>query len=138
MVLYRFLADLVVVLHAAYVAFVILGLAAVWVGILLRWDWVRNFWFRAVHLAAILFVCLEAIAGIVCPLTTLESYLRERSGEVRYSGDFIGYWAHELLFVDAPQWVLTICYIAFGLVVAATFVFAPPRWPWRHAARGRG
>lgn len=131
MVIYRILADLVVVLHAAYVSFVVFGQAAILFGLVLHWAWIRNFWFRTLHLVAISIVCLEAIAGIVCPLTTLEDFLRLRAGRSGYSGDFIGYWVHEWIFFDAPPWVFTICYVAFGLIVAATFLLAPPRWPRR-------
>ena len=135
MVLYRLLADLVVMVHAAYVAFVVLGLLVIRVGIGLRWNWVRNFWFRMAHLAAILIVCLEASIGIVCPLTTLENYLRARGGQGDYAGDFIGYWVHELIFVEAPPWVFTFCYILFGYAVLSVFVFAPPHLPFRNPMR---
>jgi len=54
-----------------------------------------------------------------------------RAGEATYSGDFLGHWAHELLFYDGPAWVFTIIYAAFGLLVVTTFVLAPPRR--RHA-----
>ena len=131
MVIYRALADVVVVLHAAYVSFVTIGLVAILIGLACRWAWVRNFWFRAAHLTAIAIVCVEAVAGIVCPLTTLESYLREKGGETAYAGDFVGHWVHELIFFDAPPWVFTVCYITFGLLVVVTFLLGPPRWPQR-------
>ncbi len=128
---YRFLADVVVVAHAAYVAFVVFGLLAILVGIVRRWAWVRNFWFRAIHLAMIAVVVAEALIGIICPLTIWEHRLREAAGESIAEGTFIGRWTHELIFVEAPQWVLTIVYCLFGAVVLATFLLAPPRWPWR-------
>ena len=68
--LYRVLADLVVVVHAAYIAFVLFGLLAVVLGAALGWGWVRNFWFRAIHLAMIAVVVIQAIAGVICPLIT--------------------------------------------------------------------
>jgi hypothetical protein len=126
---YRFLADLVVAVHFTYVAFVVVGMAAILLGIAFRWSWVRNFWFRTIHLLLIGIVAVESIFGIVCPLTTWEDSLRETGGDVREDGSFIGRWAHDLLFVDAPPWVLTTCYILFGLAVLATFIFAPPRRP---------
>ena len=79
--LYRALADLVVLAHACYVSFVVFGQLAILVGLLLKWNWVRNLTFRVVHLAAILVVVLEAWWGITCPLTTWEEELRERAGE---------------------------------------------------------
>jgi hypothetical protein len=136
MVKYRIAADLVVVLHASYVVFVVAGFALIVLGWLLRWCWVRNFWFRVTHLAAIVIVCLEAVAGIECPLTTLERHLRSKAGQASYVGDFIGHWVHELIFVDAPAWVFTVTYLLFGLAVIATFVVSPPRLPWRRSANG--
>src|SRR5690606_38517008 len=66
---YRLAADAVVVIHFAYAASVVLGLALILIGIPLRWRWIRNRWFRLVHLAMIGTVVAEAWAGIVCPLT---------------------------------------------------------------------
>lgn len=128
--LYRFLADVVVVIHFAFIAFVIGGMGAILVGIALRRRWARNFWFRALHLAAITIVVLQALAGVICPLTTLEDYLRVRGGEEGYPGSFIGYWVHELIFYQGPPWVFAVCYCLFGLAVLAAFLLAPPEWPW--------
>ncbi|WP_333647017.1 DUF2784 domain-containing protein [Candidatus Binatus sp.] len=75
------LADAVVVIHAAYVVFVVFGLAAILIGVVLEWEWVRGFCFRLWHLVAIALVCLEAILGVMCPLTTLEGSLRARAGQ---------------------------------------------------------
>ena len=49
----RMLADLIVVFHAAYVSFVVFGLVAILLGVVFRWSWVRNLWFRAIHLTVI-------------------------------------------------------------------------------------
>ncbi len=134
MVVYHVLADLAVLIHAAYVGFVVLGFALILPGVALGWRWVGDFRLRVAHLAAIGLVCIEAVVGAICPLTALENYLRQRGGAAGYPGDFVGYWAHELIFFDAPPWVFTICYLVFGALVAATFVLAPPHRSGRHAA----
>jgi hypothetical protein len=131
----RMLADLIVVFHATYVSFVVFGLVAILIGAVLRWKWVRNFWFRATHLTAIGIVVLEALFGITCPLTEWEQRLRLTAGEAGYSGDFIGHWAHQLIFYDAEPWVFTVIYIVFGLAVVGALILAPPRLPGR--TRGR-
>jgi len=128
---YRLLADLVVVVHAAYVAFVVLGLIATLAGAVLGWRWVRNFWFRSVHLLMIAIVVVEALVGVKCPLTTWEASLRAAAGETVRSGSFIGRFVHDLLFFQTPPWVLTVVYCVFGGIVLATFLLAPPRWPRR-------
>lgn len=137
MVQYRILADAVAIFHAAYVGFVVLGFAAIVAGIAMRREWVRSFTFRAAHLAAIALVCVEVATGTMCPLTVLEDSLRARGGEAGYPGDFIGYWAHELIFYNAPPWVFTAIYLIFGALVALTFVIAPPRRPHRGPFRSR-
>jgi hypothetical protein len=125
-VLFKLLADLVVFLHAGYVAFIVIGQLAILAGIARGWRWVRSRRFRLAHLAAIFIVVAESLLGIVCPLTTLEQWLRSQSGQATYRGDFLGYWVHEMLFFDAPPWNFTILYAAFGLIVATTFWLSPP------------
>ncbi len=120
------LANLVVALHVAYVAFVVLGLAAIFIGAAAGWRWVRNIWFRAAHLAAIALVLFESLAGVACPLTTIENSLRIRAGESPYAADFLGYWLDHLIFYHAPAWVFIGLYAIFMLVVALTFWLVPP------------
>jgi hypothetical protein len=126
MVFYRFLADAVLVLHFAYVAFVVWGMAAILAGIAFHWRWVRNFWFRTVHFLMIVVVAAESLLGILCPLTEWEDRLRELGGEASGPGSFIGRWIERLLFVDAPPYVLAACYCAFGLAVLLAMIVAPP------------
>jgi hypothetical protein len=131
---YSLLADVVVALHVAYVSFVVFGQVAIFLGVLLRWQWIRNPWFRWTHLAMITIVAVEAILDITCPLTTWEYNLRTLAGEQAAEGSFMGRLLHDLLFFDAPRWVFTTAYISFALLVLATFWLAPPR-PWRRAPR---
>ena len=130
----KLLADLIVVIHAAYASFVVFGLVAILIGIGFRWKWVRNFWFRSIHLDHDRDRGPRGLVGITCPLTHWENQLRTAAGQASYSGDFIGYWAHQLIFYDAPPWVFTVIYILFGLAVLGAFILAPPRRPGR--ARG--
>ena len=77
--LYRWLADLVLVVHLAFVVFVVLG------GLLLL-RWPRMAW---VHAPAAIWGILTEYAGLICPLTPLEIALRRRGGEEGYTGGFI-------------------------------------------------
>jgi Protein of Unknown function (DUF2784) len=128
MMIFRILADLTIVVHFAYVLFVILGLFLTLVGWARRWDWVKNRWFRSIHLATILIVVLEAWVGLTCPLTTLEKWLRGMAGQTAYRGDFIVNWVHNAMFFDASPSVFTIAYTLFGSLVLLTLWFVPPRW----------
>ena len=126
---YLFLADVTLIVHFAFVAFVVGGLMLIWMGGLCRWSFVRNLWFRLTHLAAIGFVAGEALAGVVCPLTTWEDKLRLLAGdEGLYQGSFIKHWLHKLMFIEANQSTFTIAYAAFFLAVALSLWFVPPRW----------
>jgi polyferredoxin len=127
---YRLLADLVVTIHFAYVAFVIVALLLIVVGGVLRWNWVRNLWFRLVHLMMIGVVVAEAWCGVVCPFTRWENQLRRLAGQASYRGGFIANVLHEAIFFEAEPWVFTWCYTLFGLMVLATFLLIPPRWPF--------
>ena len=123
------LADAIVVVHAAIVLFVILGLVLVLLGGFLRWRWVRNPWFRVAHLAVIVFVAVQGAGfDVLCPLTTWEQDLRERAGQQGYEGSFVGRLCHDVLFVDVPLSVLNWSYVAFAALVLATFYFVRPRW----------
>jgi hypothetical protein len=131
---YQTLANTVVVVHLAFVGFVLIGLLLILLGIILRWDWVRNFWFRAVHLLAIGIVAVETMIGMACPLTIWENQLREAAGQSIRPGeeDFVGYWANRILFLeDVPQRVLNTSYILVALMILAVFLLAPPHWPRR-------
>ena len=126
---YQLLADIVLVLHFAVVVFVVGGLMAVLVGNWLGWRWVNNLWFRLAHLAAIGYVVVQSWFGITCPLTTLESWLREQAGLPSYSESFIEHWVQGLLFYQAPLWVFALVYTVFGALVLLSWWFYPPRRP---------
>lgn len=119
-------ADVVLVLHFCIAAFVVLGLLLVWAGHGLGWHWVDGWWFRTAHAAAIAVVVAESWLGIVCPLTTLESWLRVQASAAPYARGFVVDWVQRLLFYDAPQWVFTTAYSLFGLLVALTWWVFPP------------
>lgn len=139
--MYGFLADLMVAVHVGYVAYVLAGEALILVGWWRGWGWVRNFWFRATHLLAIAVVMFEEVAGLRCPLTVWEEWLRVRAGQPVTGETFVGRLLHSVLFYDdAPRWVFTAGYSAATAVVLATLLLCPPRrplWPGRRA-RGSG
>ena len=117
------LADAILVAHAAFVAFVVLALPAIWIGAARGARFASNRWFRGLHLAAIAFVAAESVLGFICPLTIWEDALRgAASGE-----GFIERWIHAWLFWSAPAWVFTSIYVAFALLVAWTWWRFPPR-----------
>ena len=127
--MYSFLADLVTLIHFAYVSSVVVGQLLILAGIALRWQWIRNPWFRCIHLAMILIVAFEALGDIQCPLTVWDSQLRALAGQETPEGTFIGRLLLSILYFDATKYagLLTSIYYGFAGLVLATFILAPPR-----------
>jgi hypothetical protein len=102
--IYRTFADLVVLFHLAFVAFVVLG------GLLvLRWP--KAAW---VHIPAAVWGVLIEYTGWICPLTPLENSLRLRGGEAGYSGSFIEHYVLPTLY---PPGLTRATQIALGSAV---------------------
>ena len=134
---FQLLADVVLSVHVAVVLFVVCGLVVVIVGNLRGWHWVNAPWFRLLHLATIVVVAAEAWIGFVCPLTTLEMWLRSEAQAATYSGSFVEHWLQALLFWGAPAWVFTAVYSMFGLAVVAAWWCFPPRSGRERGSRPR-
>lgn len=118
--LYHIAADLVVLLHLAFVVFVVLGgLAA------LRWRKVA--W---VHVPAAVWGALIEFRGWICPLTPLENHLRRLAGEEGYTGGFIEHYLIPILY---PPGLTHRFQVALGIAVVVinvlvyTFYFSRMR-----------
>jgi len=120
------LADAVLALHVGIVAFVVFGQLAILIGAWRRWRWIRNFPFRASHLALLAFIALQAWLGRLCPLTLWEQALRARAGQSTYAGSFVEHCLSRLIFFDAPWWTFVAAYTAFAALAIACWRWAPP------------
>ena len=101
---YQFLADLVVVIHLAFVIFVVIGaMTTIW--------WRRIIW---LHVPAVLWAVWIEITGGICPLTPLENRLRLKAGLVGYPGDFV---ENYLLPVLYPAGLTRRMQILLGAIV---------------------
>jgi len=129
--LYSLLADTVLIIHFAFVVFVVFGLVLILVGLLNRWSWVRNRVFRVTHLVAVGVVVLQAWLGQLCPLTIWENELRRRAGQSGYTETFVEHWLHEILFYQAEPWVFTTIYTCFGALVVLVWFLS------RHSGESR-
>lgn len=117
------MADVVLALHFLIVLFIAGGLVLTWAGFFLQWRWTRSPLFRYLHLAAIIFVALEAVFGYACPLTVWEDALRGGAN----AESFAGRWMRRVLFYQAPEWVFTAIYCAWAAATVATLKLVPPR-----------
>lgn len=101
---YPVLADLVVLVHLAFVVFVVLG------GLLVM-KWPGLIW---IHLPAVIWGAGIELSGWICPLTPLENWLRHKGGEENYQFDFV---AHYLLPMLYPQGLTRRSQILLGALV---------------------
>ena len=126
--IYTFLADCILVLHFCYLLFTVGGAAVILAGGLLGWRMIRNRLFRLLHLGSVVFVALEVLVGMWCPLTIWEYRLRILGGQ-HADGDirFIGRIIRSIMFFDFPGWFFLLLYIGFAGLVAALFVIFPPQ-----------
>ncbi len=120
--MYHFLADLVLVLHLAFVIFVLCG------GLLvLRWRWIA--W---LHLPAAVWGAVVEFTGWICPLTPLENWLRAQGGEAVYSSDFIAQYLLPVLYPgDLTRGIQLLLGTAAVVLNAAIYW-----WVWRTQAHG--
>jgi hypothetical protein len=133
-VMYPLLANLVLLIHFIFVVAVISGVPLIMLGGVRGWRWIRLRGLRLVHLAGIAIVAAQSWAGVICPLTNLEMWLRKQGGLAAYDGGFIEYWLQSLLYWNLPPWVFVLAYTAFALLVLLTWVLVPPG-PWRRVER---
>ena len=126
--LYRALADLILLFHLAFVLFVVLG------GLLVlrrpRLAWL--------HLPCAAWGVLIEFAGWICPLTPLEVSLRIRGGETGYAGDFIGHYVTAVLYpaglTRGIQIVLGTFALLLNVGVYARIVFRRRKLRHLHSA----
>ncbi len=95
-------ADAVLLVHVCVALFVVGGLGCIVIGNWYGLQWVNGRRFRIAHLVAIAIIATQAWFDTVCPLTTMEMWLRAQAGDPTYDGSFIGYWLQRLLYFTAP------------------------------------
>jgi hypothetical protein len=115
--MHQLLADLVLVVHLAFVVFVLCG------GLLvLKWRWIA--W---LHLPAALWGAIVEFTGWICPLTPLENWLRAQGGETSFNSDFIAQYLLPILY---PGDLTRGIQLLFGTVVVVLNA-AIYWWRWR-------
>jgi hypothetical protein len=126
--LFRLAADAVIVVHAAFIAFVVLG------GLLVA-RWPRLVW---AHIPAAVWGAFIEFAGWICPLTPLENELRYRGGLTRYEGDFVERYLLPVLYPEHLSRDIQFVLGAFVVVlnVAAYWYVVRRAAPPRRVRRG--
>lgn len=116
------LADTILVIHFGLAAFIALGLLLIPIGRFLAWHWVRHRRLRILHAGLMVFVALEALVGMTCPLTTLEAYLRGTQAHESFLAEQIS----RLLFWDLPLSFFLVVYIACAAWAIWLWFFCRP------------
>jgi hypothetical protein len=117
------LGLLVLAVHLAVIAFNVFGLVAIPLGAALGWGWVRVFWWRALHLASLAVVALQALLGRACFLTDWQDALT--GGGAR--DPLIMRWVNSLIYWPLPAWVFAAAYVAVFAYVLALWWFVRPQ-----------
>jgi uncharacterized protein DUF2784 len=122
-------ADLVVVLHFAFVLFVVFG------GLLVLW-WPRVAY---LHVPAAIWGALIEFTGWICPLTPLENALRARAGQAGYQGDFVEHYILPALYPAALTRDIQLLLGAIVLLLnLAIYAYVLRRSAWNRTASTRG
>ena len=123
---YRILADVIMVLHLAWIIFMLWGVVLTIRGFFYP-KFFERWLFRTIHLLGILFVGTLEILGKYCPLTLWENALRGHyNPETDYSGSFIIKYIEQLIYPDVSPLVVIIPTILIAAFTLAAFVLKPP------------
>jgi len=117
------IADLILALHFAIALFIALGLLLIPFGFFYTWSWIRNRRFRQIHAGLMLFVAIEALFAITCPLTVLEARLRQTTAPE----SFWAYQLNQLLYWDLPPTFFLALYLLCSIWVIYLWRGIPPR-----------
>ena len=117
--MYGFLADVVMILHFGFILLVVFG------GLLaLRWRQLA-----LVHLPAVLWALfLELWEETICPLTPLEQSLRQRAGELPYTGGFVDHYLGLIIYPNLTGYEHTALGVALFLFTVAVYWGVWRRW----------
>ncbi|MBA4013097.1 MAG: DUF2784 domain-containing protein [Phenylobacterium sp.] len=126
------LAALVLAAHLAVIAFNLFGLVAIPLGAWRGWSFVRVRWWRALHLASLAVVALQALAGRACFLTIWQDDMSGAATEQ----PLIMRVVNGLIYWPLPMWVFTATYAAVFVYVLALWKLVPPS-PSRRPSSGR-
>ncbi|CAB1061528.1 putative membrane protein [Olavius sp. associated proteobacterium Delta 1] len=114
---YGIFADIVVLIHLAFVIFAVLGaVLAIW------WRW--TIW---LHLPAFLWAVWIEYTGGICPLTPLENWLRIKGGQGAYAGDFVATYLLPVLYPAGltrnVQFILAMMVIVINVVIYGSIIY---------------
>jgi hypothetical protein len=118
------LAGLVLAVHLVIILFIAFGMVAVPIGAGLGWRFVRRYWWRALHLLAMVLVAAQALLGRACFLTLWQAALESNGTSPQ---PLIYAYVNRLIFWPLPLWVFTVFYLVLLAYTLALWRLVPPR-----------
>ena len=116
----------VLAVHVAVIAFNVGGLIVIPIGAWRGWHWVRVFWWRALHLALLVVVALQALIGRACFLTLWQAALEQNAGQAASREPLIARWIDSIIFWNLPIWFFAALYVAVLIYTLALWRWVPP------------
>jgi len=125
--LYKVLADIIVIAHLLWVLFMLEGFILTFRGFFKK-EFFDRWLFRILHLSGIVYVSILAALGRYCPLTLWENYLRSKYDiALTYPGSFIIHYAERLLYPGINHLLIFIPTIIIAAFVVSVFIIRPPK-----------
>lgn len=124
--IYKILADIIVVVHFAWILFMLVGFIFTLRGLFYK-EFFDRWLFRTLHLFGIIYVSLLAILGKYCPLTIWENILRLKyDPNLTYAGSYIIHYVEKLVYPDINPLVIRIPTTFIVVFTILFFILKPP------------
>ncbi len=133
---YTRLADAVLAVHVGVILFNVFGLVVIPLGGWLGWRFVRILWWRALHVAVLALVALQAVLAQACFLTNWQAELMRAAGRSFSAAPLIARVVNRLIYWPLPLWAFAVLYVAVCGYVLLLWWWVPPRL--RQSDSGRG
>ena len=117
-------SEIVLLFHFCIFLFMILSFFLIPIGYYQKWKWVKNKYYRLIHLILMGIIFIETTLGFMCPLTTLENFLRNDT-EINNK---ITQIIHQIMYWDLPTYQFIILYLLSLLYLIFLWIFFKPEF----------
>ena len=115
-------SEIVLLFHFCIFLFMVLSFFLIPLGYYQKWEWVKNRYYRLIHLILMGIIFIETILGFMCPLTILENFLRNNIGINNKFTQII----HQIMYWDLSTYQFIILYLLSLLYLIFLWFFFKP------------
>ena len=115
-------SEIVLLFHFCIFLFMVLSFFLIPLGYYQKWEWVKNKYYRLIHLILMGIIFIETILGFMCPLTILENFLRN---DIEINNK-ITQIIHQIMYLDLPTYQFIILYLLSLLYLIFLWFFFKP------------